>query len=68
MDLLAQLLLNSKTLVQMLDSKNSKEEKDQFNIRLNRKQFWILWILLEQLKKLLEQKCHHQLIQIKLEN
>jgi len=26
----------------MLDSKNNKEEKDQFNIHLKRKQFWTL--------------------------
>ena len=42
MDLSAQLQLKLKTLVQMLDLKNNKEEKDQFNIHLKRKQFWTL--------------------------
>ena len=68
MDLSAQLLLQLKTLVQMQLSKKDKEEKDQFNIHLKKKLFWILWIQLELLKKLLELECHHQLIQTKLEN
>jgi hypothetical protein len=49
-------------------SKKDKEEKDQFNIHLKKKLFWILWIQLELLKKLLELECHHQPIQTKLEN